>query len=65
MCSSDLDAPRSLVAAEIMGRIYHALLREIEARGFPVLEERVTLPTRRKIAIAVRCWTSARLGKAA
>src|SRR5262249_57356613 len=25
---------RSLVAAEIMGRIYHALLREIEARCF-------------------------------
>ncbi len=56
---------RSLVAAEIMGRIYHALLGEIEARGFPVLEERVTLPARRKIAIALRCWTSARLRAAA
>src|SRR5436190_900976 len=56
---------RSLVAAEIMGRIYHALLREIEDRGFPVLDERVTLPARRKIAIALRCWTSARLGAVA
>ena len=56
---------RSLVAAEIMGRIYHALLREIEHRHFPVLEERVTLPARRKIAIALRCWTSARLGAVA
>jgi len=56
---------RSLVAAEIMGRIYHALLSEIEHRRFPVLEERVTLPARRKIAIALRCWTSARLGAAA
>ncbi len=56
---------RSLVAAEIMGRIYHALLREIEDRRFPVLDERVTLPARRKIAIALRCWTSARLGAVA
>jgi phytoene synthase len=56
---------RSLVPAEIMGRIYYALLEEIEARGFRVLEERVTLPARRKIAIAVRCWAGARLGRAA
>jgi phytoene synthase len=52
---------RSLVAAEIMGRIYHALLGEIEARRFRVLDERVTLSARRKIAIALRCWTSARV----
>jgi phytoene synthase len=52
---------RSLVAAEIMGRIYRALLDEIEARGFRVLGERITLPARRKVAIALRCWTAARL----
>jgi phytoene synthase len=52
---------RSLVAAEIMGRIYHALLQEIEARRFAVFQERITLPTRRKVAIALRCWASARL----
>ncbi len=53
---------RALVPAEIMGRIYHALLDEIEARGFRVFEQRVTVPTRRKIAIALRCWAAARLG---
>ena len=53
---------RSLVAAEIMGRIYRALLDEIETRGFRVFEERVTVPTGRKLAIALRCWASARFG---
>jgi phytoene synthase len=47
---------RSLVPAEIMGRIYWALLEEIEARRFQVFGERVTLPARRKAAIALRCW---------
>ena len=56
---------RTLVPAEIMGRIYHALLEEIEARGFRVLGERVTLPARRKVAIAVRCWAAARLRRSA
>jgi len=52
---------RSLVAAEIMGRIYHALLEEIEGRRFAVFGERVTVPARRKVAIALRCWAGARL----
>ena len=52
---------RSLVPAEIMGRIYYALLEEIEARRFRVFDERVTLPARRKAVIALRCWASARL----
>jgi 15-cis-phytoene synthase len=52
---------RSLVPAEIMGRIYGALLAEIEARRFRVFDERVTLPARRKAAIALRCWAGARL----
>ena len=56
---------RSLVPAEIMGRIYYALLGEIEARGFRVFGERITVPTRRKIAIALRCWAAARIGRAA
>ena len=55
---------RSLVAAEIMGRIYRALLDEIETRGFRVFGERITLPTGRKLAIALRCWASARFGHA-
>ncbi len=52
---------RSLVAAEIMGRIYYALLCEIEARRFRVFGERIGLPTHRKVAIALRCWAAARL----
>jgi len=56
---------RSLVPAEIMGRIYLALLDEIEARGFRVFDGRVTVPTGRKVAIAFRCWAAARLGSAA
>lgn len=56
---------RSLVPAEIMGRIYRALLEEIAARRFRVLGERVTLPARRKAAIALQVWAAARLGRAA
>jgi len=55
---------RSLVPAEIMGRIYLALLEEIEARRFQVFGDRITVPTTRKVAIAFRCWASARLGHA-
>jgi phytoene synthase len=55
---------RSLVAAEIMGRIYRALLDEIEARAFRVFGERITVPTSRKLAIALRCWAAARFGYA-
>ncbi len=53
---------RSLVPAEIMGRIYFALLQEIEARRFRVFDERVTLSARRKAAIAFRCWMNGVLG---
>jgi len=56
---------RSLVPAEVMGRIYFALLREIEARRFRVFDERVAVPAARKLAIAVKAWTSARLGRGA
>ena len=52
---------RALVPAEIMGRIYYALLEEIEARRFRVFDARVTLPARRKAAIALRCWAAARV----
>ena len=51
---------RSLVPAEIMGRIYRALLEEIAARRFQVFDARITVPARRKVAIAVRCWAAAR-----
>ena len=52
---------RPLVPARIMGAIYAALLDEIEARRFRVFGERITVPTRRKVAIALRCWARARL----
>src|SRR3989454_10765257 len=56
---------RSLVPAEIMGRIYLALLEEIEARRFQVFGDRITLPATRTVAIAFRCGAAARLGHAA
>jgi phytoene synthase len=56
---------RSLIPAEIMGQIYWALLGRIEACRYRVLDERVTVPARRKVAIALRCWTAARLGTVA
>ncbi|MBI3635778.1 MAG: presqualene diphosphate synthase HpnD [Candidatus Rokubacteria bacterium] len=56
---------RSLVAAEIMGRIYFALLGRIEAARFQVFGRRIAVPTGRKVAIAVRCWARAHFPGAA
>src|SRR5256885_792444 len=56
---------RTLVAAEIMARIYLALLGEIEARRFRVFDERITVPVARNLAIPLRCWIAARLGRPA
>lgn len=56
---------RRLVAAEIMGKIYFALLQAMEAQQFRVFGRRVTLPVSRKLAIALSCWARARLGRAA
>lgn len=52
---------RRLVAAEIMGVIYHALLRAIEARRFRVFEERVRLSAPRKLALALGVYLRAHL----
>jgi len=52
---------RSLIAAQIMGGIYRALLDEIVARRFAVFGDRITLSARRKVAIALRCWAAAHL----
>jgi phytoene synthase len=52
---------RRLYAAEIMGRTYFALLAAMEARGFRVFGERVTLPAHRRMAIALRHWAASRL----
>ncbi len=53
---------RRLFAAEIMGRIYFALLRAIEARRYRVFDRRIAVPVSTKLAIALRCWARARLG---
>lgn len=52
---------RSLLAAQIMGEIYHALLRRIRAEGYPLAGPRVTMSRARKIGIALAtvvrvCW---------
>ena len=49
---------RTLFAAEIMGHTYFALLRAIEARRFDVFGERVAVPTRRRVAIALAGWAA-------
>jgi len=60
----DADA-RRLFAAEIMGRIYFALLRTIEARRYRVFDRHISVPIATKLAIALRCWAGARLGAGA
>jgi phytoene synthase len=59
--------PRSdehrLFAAEIMGRTYFALLETIERRRFQVFGVRVSVPTARKLGIALRCWVQSRWGE--
>jgi phytoene synthase len=47
---------RRLRAAEAMGRIYRALLDELQARGFPCLESSLRLSKRRRLAIAARAF---------
>jgi phytoene synthase len=45
-----------LVAAEIMGAIYRALLGRIEARGYDVFSELVRVPRPRRALIAATTW---------
>jgi len=52
----------TLFAAEIMGRTYFALLETIERRRFRVFGGRVSVPTPRKLGIALRCWVQSRWG---
>ncbi len=56
---------RRLCAAQIMGRIYLALLGELEAQRFRVFGRRVSLPAARKLVIALRTWAETRIGVAA
>src|SRR5262245_16538725 len=52
---------RRLAAAEIMGVIYRALLRAIEARRFRVFERRIRLSTSRRLALAAGVYLRAQL----
>jgi 15-cis-phytoene synthase len=47
---------RCLVAAEIMGAIYRALLRRIERNGYDVFSRVVRIPRPRRAAIAATTW---------
>jgi 15-cis-phytoene synthase len=58
-----LDAlPAAQVRAQrsglIMGRVYAALLAEIERSGYPVLQERVSLTPLKKLWLAWRSWVA-------
>ena len=56
--AADLPAgdARSLVAAEIMGGIYFAILRRIERAGYDVFTRRIRVPRPRRAMIALRIW---------
>jgi phytoene synthase len=47
---------RALVAAEIMGAIYLAILQRIERRGYDVFSEVVRVPRPRRALIAISTW---------
>jgi phytoene synthase len=47
---------RSLVAAEIMGGIYYAILRRIERSGYDVFTRRIRVPRPQRALIAARIW---------
>jgi phytoene synthase len=53
---------RSLVAAEIMGGIYFAILRRIERAGYDVFSRRIRVPRPYRAVIALRVWLGALLG---
>jgi phytoene synthase len=52
---------RRLAAAEIMGVIYRALLRAIEARRFRVFDRRIRLSTARRLSLAAGVYLRAQL----
>lgn len=55
---------RRLVAAEIMGAIYRALLDRIERRGYDVFSEVVRVPRPRRAVIAATTWMRVLAGAA-
>ena len=53
---------RRLVAAEIMGAIYFAILKRIERRGYDVFSEVVRVPRPRRAVIAATTWARTMIG---
>lgn len=53
---------RRLVAAEIMGAVYRAILGRIERRDYDVFREVVRIPRPRRAAIAAGVWARTMLG---
>jgi phytoene synthase len=47
---------RTLVAAEIMGAIYFAILRRIERSGYDVFSRRIRVPRPHRAVLALRIW---------
>jgi phytoene synthase len=56
---------RQLVAAEIMGAIYRAILDKIERRAYDVFSELVRIPRPRRAWIAAATWARVVLGSGA
>ena len=52
----------SLVAAEIMGGIYHGILTRIEAAHYDVFTARIRVPRPQRALIALRIWLKTLLG---
>jgi 15-cis-phytoene synthase len=53
---------RRLVAAEIMGAIYHAILDRIERRDYDVFSSTVRIPRPRRALIAASTWAQTMVG---
>jgi phytoene synthase len=51
---------RSLTVAEIMRGVYSRILRRIQASEFRVFDQRVTLSTRHRLAVAAGVWLRSR-----
>lgn len=49
---------KSMVAAEIMGRIYHGVLEQIIATKYNVFEHRIKLSKLAKVLLALKAWFS-------
>ncbi len=61
-CALAPEDRRALAAAEAMRLIYERLLCRIEARGFDVFHDRISLPRYERVGLALAAWGRAQLG---